>query len=58
MKGSFTDGFLFLPNRVFHGFHVFCHIRHMGYRFLLLPDLQIYHRADIGRDLTPDAGAT
>ena len=58
MKGSFTDGFLFLPNRVFHGVHVFCHIRHMGYRFLLLPDLQIYHRADIGRDLTPDAGAT
>ena len=95
MKDSFTDGFLFLPNRVFHGFHVFCHIRHTvfsilptelhnrasnddtvaffchsgsllrggdakadGTRDIAFFFYQIYHRADIGRDLTPDAGDT
>ena len=55
MKDSFTDGFLFLPNRIFHGF---TYSAIYGTRDIAFFFYQIYHRADIGRDLTPDAGAT
>ena len=55
MKGSFTDGFLFYR---IASFMDFTYSATYGTRDIAFFFYQIYHRADIGRDLTPDAGAT
>ena len=55
MKGSFTDGFLFYRIAFFMDF---TYSAIYGTRDIAFFFYQIYHRADIGRDLTPDAGAT
>ena len=55
MKDSFTDGFLFY-RIVF--FMDFTYSAIYGTRDIAFFFYQIYHRADIGRDLTPDAGDT
>lgn len=55
MKDSFTDGFLFYRIAFFMDF---TYSAIYGTRDIAFFFYQIYHRADIGRDLTPDAGDT
>ena len=55
MKDSFTDGFLFYRIAFFMDFTYSATYGTWDIAFFFY---QIYHRADIGRDLTPDAGAT
>ena len=55
MKDSFTDGFLFYR---IASFMDFTYSASYGTRDIAFFFYQIYHRADIGRDLTPDAGGT
>ena len=55
MKDSFTDGFLFYRIAFFMDF---TYSAIYGTRDIAFFFYQIYYRADIGRDLTLDAGAT
>lgn len=55
MKDSFTDGFLFYRIASFMDFTYSATYGTWDIAFFFY---QIYHRADIGRDLTPDAGGT